>query len=87
MKHRGELSVCVLKAQWRQRIGKILMNNVIEFAKETAKVEIISLEVRSDNERVIKLYQKLGFEKIGEYKGFSKIDGKYIDFDLMNLYL
>lgn len=87
MKHRGEIAVSVLKSEWGQGIGKMLMETVIKFAKETAKAEIISLEVRSDNERAIGLYKKFGFEKIGEYKGFFKINGKYIDFDLMNLYL
>lgn len=35
----------------------------------------------------IKLYEKLGFEKIGLYKNFFKIDGNYYDEILMNLYL
>lgn len=87
MKHRGEIAISVLKSQWGRGIGKMLMEAVIKFAKETAKAEIISLEVRSDNEKAIGLYKKFGFEKIGEYKGFFKIDGKYIDFDLMNLYM
>ena len=51
------------------------------------KSEIIFLEVRSDNEQAIALYKKFGFEKIGEFKGFFKINGKNIDFHLMNLYL
>ncbi len=87
MKHRGEIAVSVLKSEWGQGIGSMLMEAVLKFAKETPKAEIVSLEVRSDNERAIKLYKKYGFEKIGVYKGFFKIDGKYIDFDLMNLYM
>ncbi len=38
-------------------------------------------------EIAIKLYEKLGFEKIGLYKNFFKIDGNYYDEILMNLYL
>lgn len=87
MKHRGEIAVSVLKSEWGNGIGKMLMEAVIKFAKERAKAEIISLEVRSDNERAIRLYERFGFVKIGEYKGFFKINGKYVDFDLMNLYL
>lgn len=87
MKHRGEISVSVLKSEWGNGIGKMLMEAVLKFAKESAEAEIISLEVRSDNERAIRLYKKFGFEKIGEYKGFFKINGEYVDFDLMNLYL
>lgn len=87
MKHRGELSVCVKRAEWGKGIGSMLIEAVIDFAKNTAHAEIISLEVRSDNIRAIKLYEKYGFEKIGDFRGFFKINGAYVDFDLMNLYM
>lgn len=87
LKHRGELGISVIRAEWGQGIGSMLLEQIIEFAKNVANAEIISLEVRSDNTRAIKLYEKYGFEKIGQFKGFFKINGDYIDFDLMNLYL
>lgn len=87
MKHRGGFAVSVMKDEWGQGIGSRLLEAVIDFAKNTVHAEIISLEVRSDNVRAIALYEKYGFEKIGHFKGFFKIDGKYVDFDLMNLYL
>lgn len=87
MKHRGEFAVSVLKCEWGQGIGSMLLEAVIDFAQNTARAEIISLEVRSDNTRAIKLYEKYGFEKIGHFKSFFKINGEYVDFDLMNLYL
>lgn len=87
MKHRGEFGISVLKEEWGQGIGSMLLEAVIDFAKNTAHAEIISLEVRSDNVRARKLYEKYGFEKIGQFKGFFKINGEYVDFDLMNLYL
>lgn len=87
IRHRGELGITVLKSMWGRHIGTRLMEQIIEFAKKSAKSEIISLEVRSDNERAIALYKKFGFKKIGEFKGFFKINGENIDFDLMNLYL
>ena len=63
------------------------MEEIIHFAKYTAKAEIISLEVRSDNERAIALYKKFGFETFGTFKGFMKIEGEYIDCDMMRLCL
>lgn len=87
LRHRGDIGISVAKAEWGQGIGSMLLEEVIHFAKNTAHTEIISLEVKSDNFRAIKLYKKFGFEKIGHFKGFLKIDGKYADFDLMNLYL
>ena len=50
-------------------------------------IEVIELQVRSDNERAIALYNKFGFEKIGTHKNFFKIGGEYFSADYMNLYL
>lgn len=87
LKHRGELAVSVKRAEWGKGIGSMLLDRIIDFAKNIAQAEIISLEVRSDNVRAIKLYEKYGFQKIGSFPGFLKINGEYVDFDLMNLYL
>ncbi len=82
-----ELAVSVKRAEWGKGIGSMLIDYIIDFAKNIAHAEIISLEVRSDNTRAIRLYEKYGFEKIGLFRGFFKINGAYVDFDLMNLYL
>ena len=60
---------------------------MISFARDVAKVEIISLEVRSDNKRAIALYQKFGFETIGTFPGFLKIHGEDVSCDIMRLQL
>lgn len=87
LSHRGEVSVAVRKSHWGFGIGYKLLSTAIEFAKTTSNAEVISLEVRSDNDRAINLYKRCGFEKIGTFKSFLKVDGKGVDFDLMNLYL
>lgn len=87
MKHRGEFAVSVLKDQWGQGIGSMLLETALDFAKNSAGAEIVSLEVRSDNVRAIRLYKKYGFQKHGCFPGFFKIDGEYVDFDLMSLRL
>lgn len=87
LKHRGQLAVSVLKEAWGMGIGTKLMDAVIDFAKHTAQVEILHLEVRSDNLRAIRLYEKLGFRKTGVFHGMLKINGELIDCDLMDLYL
>lgn len=87
MKHRGELSVSVKKAAWGRGIGSRLVEGILDFAKNTAQAEIVSLEVRSDNARAIRLYEKYGFEKAGTFPGFFKIGDTYIDFDFMTLRL
>ena len=87
IRHRGERGVSVVKEYWGKGIGSRLMEKVIDFAKNEAQCEIIHLQVRSDNERAIELYKKFGFEKIGQFKGYLKINGEYVDCDLMNLHI
>lgn len=63
------------------------MAEMIHFARNTAKVEILSLEVRSDNARAIALYKKFGFKTIGTFPGFMKINGNAVGCDIMCLAL
>ena len=84
--HRKELAITVRKDYWGKGIGSGIMNVLIDFAKKSG-AEVVELQVRSDNERAIALYEKFGFEKMGSYKKFFKIGEKYFDADFMNLYL
>ncbi len=85
--HRAEISLSVKKAMWGNHIGTRFMEKIIDFAKNTAKTEIISLEVRSDNRRAIALYEKFGFETVGTFPGFMKINGEEVNCDIMRLRL
>ena len=85
--HRAEISISVKKSMWGRHIGTRFMEQLVDFAKNVAKTEIISLEVRSDNERAIALYEKFGFQKVGRFDGFMKIDGNYVSCDIMALSL
>ncbi len=84
--HRAELSITVLSKYWGRGIGSELMKMLIEFAKESG-IEIIYLDVRADNERAKGLYRKFGFELIGTFKGYFKINGSYFDGEFMQLCL
>ena len=70
--HRAEISLSVKKSMWGNHIGTRFMETIIDFAKNTAKIEIISLEVRSDNKRAIALYKKFGFEEKAIRKNYYK---------------
>jgi len=85
--HQADVALSVKKAHWGVGIGAAMMRAMIEFARSTGTIEIVHLGVRSDNVRAIELYKRLGFEQIGLYRKFFKIDGKYADEILMNLYL
>ena len=85
LSHRAGLGITVRKAAWGRGVGTAIMERLIAHAWEQG-IEIIELQVRSDNARAIRLYEKFGFVKIGHYPGFLKVDRVYADCDLMNLY-
>ena len=85
--HRGEIGISVKKSMWGKQIGSRFMEEILCFAKDSANIEIISLEVRSDNKRAIALYKKFGFETIGTFDGFMKINGVNVSCDIMRLKL
>ena len=87
MAHRGEFGISVRKSHWNRGIGTKLLEKILDFAKNTAEAEIVSLEVRSDNKSAIHLYSKFGFEKIGTFRGYFKVNGELVDFDIMELFL
>ena len=84
MSHRGEFGISLKKAWWGCGATSALMEAILVFAKEN-DFEQLNLEVRSDNARAIRLYEKYGFRKLCTFSHFFKINGEYVDFDLMNL--
>ena len=85
-RHRCNLAISVRKPYWGNGIGSEMMRRLIAFAKESG-AEVISLEVRSDNERAKALYRKFGFTRYGVYEKFFKLGDAYFGADCMNLFL
>lgn len=84
MYHRAELGITVIREAWGQGIGSMLMEKLIAYAGENG-IELVNLEVRSDNTRAIRLYEKFGFRRIGTSPAYIKIDSRHIDAELMVL--
>ena len=84
--HRRSLGITVRKDHWGQGIGTALLERVIAYARESG-AEIVSLEVRSDNDRAKALYRKFCFQAFGTYPRFFKIGDQYFDVDFMTLQL
>lgn len=84
LRHRSNLAITVLRAYWGRGVGSELMARMIAFAKD-AGAELLSLEVRSDNERAKALYRKFGFVRFGVFPKYFKIGGQYYDVDCMTL--
>jgi RimJ/RimL family protein N-acetyltransferase len=79
IRHIGELGISVRKPYWGLGIGKLMLDFLINWAKETKVIRKINLRVRSDNEKAIKLYEKYGFEREGILKRDFCIDGEFYD--------
>ena len=86
MSHRGEFGISLKKAWWGCGAASALTEAVLAFAKKNG-FEQLNLEVRSDNARAIRLYEKYGYRKLCTFPDFFKIHGESMDFDLMNLAL
>ncbi len=84
MGHRGSLGLAIRKEYWNKGIGSAILGEIIEFAKEH-HIDVINLEVRSDNEAAIHLYEKFGFKRIGISPAYCKVGEEYVDFMLMYL--
>jgi RimJ/RimL family protein N-acetyltransferase len=85
--HIGEVGISVLKEYWGIGIGSCLMNEMISFAKKSGILEILQLGVKVENAQAIALYKKFGFQEIGRFPRFFKIDGQYYDEFIMYLNL
>lgn len=86
MSHRGEFGISLKKAWWGCGAASAMMEAILVFARENG-FEQLNLEVRSSNTRAIRLYEKYDFRKLCTFPRFFKINGEYVDFDLMNLEL
>jgi RimJ/RimL family protein N-acetyltransferase len=84
--HMGDVGISVSKKYWGHSIGRHMMLAAIEWAK-TNGVTKIQLQVRTDNERAVQLYKKLGFIIEGTVTRALKIGGVYFDDYLMGLHL
>ncbi|MTI49262.1 GNAT family N-acetyltransferase [Sporosalibacterium faouarense] len=77
--HTGEFGISVSREYWGFGIGKELLSYLLEWAKKTKMIRKINLRVRSDNDRGIRLYTNLGFEKEGLITRDFYINGKFYD--------
>lgn len=65
--HIGTFGITVEQEYREQGIGFEIAKQVIQEAKHKIRgLELVTLDVYSENERAIKMYEKLGFSKYGE---------------------
>ena len=72
-------NIVTSKSFRNQRIGSIMLSNLIEIAKNENNITSITLEVNSNNIPAQKLYQKFGFKVVGLRKRYyNNIDDAVI---------
>lgn len=85
--HRAAMGIAVKKDYWGKGVGRKLMHECINWCKQCG-IEQLELEVVTQNERAISLYEKLGFEVCGTKTHAMKYsDGTYADEYFMVLFL
>ncbi|QSF45896.1 GNAT family N-acetyltransferase [Paenibacillus tianjinensis] len=86
--HKGNVyAMYVSPAARKQKLGYRLMTELLVRAGQLPGLEIVNLTVFSDNHAAKRLYTSLGFTCYGTERKAVKLDGVYLDEDLMTLEL
>lgn len=84
-RHRTSFGISIQKEYWGLGIGSLLLSAIITSAREMG-LEMIELEVVTENKRAAALYEKFGFRCYGTRPhSFKYRDGSYADEYLMLL--
>lgn len=82
-RHVGGIGMGVHDDWQSQGVGTALMEAIIDLAENWLNISRIELEVFTDNERAIRLYERFGFEREGTMRQHAFRDGKYVDTYMM----
>ena len=85
LEHIGHFGVSVLKQYWNKGVGSLLVQSMIDWAKESGIIRKLNLRVSVNNELAIRLYKKHGFTVEGIIKRDLKLNDKFEDTYQMGL--
>src|SRR5690606_1081490 len=77
MEHTAVIGMGMLQEWQNIGLGTALLSAIIEWAKNNPILELIWLQVYTENESGLNLYKKMGFTENGIIKNFFKQDDKY----------
>ncbi|GAA0355965.1 GNAT family protein [Alkalibacterium iburiense] len=83
-KHIGEVGIVIDQSYWGIGLGRLLMEELINWADESSILARLELKVQERNERARSLYQKIGFEEEARMERGIKIDGEFFSVCLMS---
>jgi ribosomal protein S18 acetylase RimI-like enzyme len=78
VQHCGSLGMGLLPAYRGRGIGQALLTACLSKARANG-VTRVELEVRADNERALKLYERMGFAREAIKRNGMRFDGEYFD--------
>ena len=87
VRHSGEFGMTVRKQYWGLGIGSLMLEILIDWARDTRIVKKLNLRVRTDNHRAIRLYEHRGFVKEGTIRKEIRFNDTYFDLHWMGLEL
>lgn len=86
-RHRGEVVQVYVDAGYRgQNVGEKLIRSVLEQAFTLEGIEQVQLSAIADNEKAIKLYEKIGFRTFGIQPHYFKMGDTYTDQCFMQVF-
>ena len=78
-KHVGSVDI-VVHDEWHGKgVGSALMRAGLDLADNWLNLTRLELEVYTDNESAIRLYERFGFEREGTLRQHAYRDGRYVD--------
>jgi putative acetyltransferase len=82
-RHAGAIGISVHDEWQGKGIGTALMHAGIDLADKWLNLARLELEVYTDNESAIRLYERFGFEHEGTLRQYALRDGRYVDSYMM----
>lgn len=87
LRHTGSIGIAIDK-EWRSKgVGTAMMQFLIDWARGTGIITRMELEVNTNNERAVHVYQKVGFVVEGRKQKALFKEGRYLDNYVMALLL
>ncbi|HEX8844838.1 MAG TPA: GNAT family N-acetyltransferase [Pyrinomonadaceae bacterium] len=83
-RHVGAIGISVHDEWQGKGVGAALMRAGLDLADNWLNLKRLELEVFTDNETAIRLYERFGFEREGTLRQHAYRDGQYVDAYMMS---
>lgn len=83
----GELYIFLSQAYTGQGLGATFMNFLLDYSKVELNLRKITIYVSSNNARVLKFYDEIGFQQEGLLKDHIWHRGQYVDRHILSVFI